>query len=101
MSVGRVGSSNCRIDMQTTLPQFRAIIRGVDTSSFSSPSDYAKTEPKFEDPTKENPIVILSAAGHDAENVQAFVERTGDVAVFGRFFSAYLDIVEELQPCRC
>jgi hypothetical protein len=74
-------------------PQFRAIIRGVDTSSFSSPSDYAKTEPRTEDPTNEHPIVILSAAGHDAENVEAFVERTGDVAVFGRFFSMYFDIV--------
>jgi hypothetical protein len=31
--------------------------------------------------------VILSAAGHTAENVEEFVERTGDVAVFGRYFS--------------
>jgi hypothetical protein len=31
--------------------------------------------------------VILSASGHTPEDVAEWVERTGDVAVFGRYFS--------------
>ncbi|KAJ9122751.1 hypothetical protein QFC24_004180 [Naganishia onofrii] len=74
----------------------RAIIRGVDISSYSSPSDYAKTNPSFEDPTPERPTVILSAAGHDAENIEEFVERTGDVAAIGRYFIANPDLPERI-----
>lgn len=33
--------------------------------------------------------MILSASGHTAENVAEWVERTGDVAVFGRYFSEF------------
>jgi hypothetical protein len=83
-----------RQDIVESNDAFRAIYRGIDISSFESPSAYAKTEPTFPDPTPEHPTLFLSAAGHDAENVRAFVQRTGDVAAIGRYFS------ESCQACR-
>jgi hypothetical protein len=69
------------------LTQFRAIIRRQDTSACATLSDYASSSPRIESPSEEYPTVILSASGHTAENVAEWVERTGDVAVFGRYFS--------------
>jgi len=75
---------------------FRAIYRGIDISSFSSPSEYAKTEPTYPDPSVEYPTLFLSAAGHDEDNVREFVQRTGDVAAIGRYFISNPDLPERL-----
>jgi 2,4-dienoyl-CoA reductase-like NADH-dependent reductase (Old Yellow Enzyme family) len=75
---------------------FRAIIRGIDISSYPSPSDYAKTNPSFGDPTVEHPTVIISAAGHDENNVEEFVERTSDLAAVGRLYISNPDLPERI-----
>ncbi len=75
---------------------FRAIYRGIDISSYSSPSEYATTEPTFPDPTPEHPTLFLSAAGHDENNVRPFVQKTGDVAAIGRYFISNPDLPERL-----
>lgn len=75
---------------------FRAIFRGVDLSSYASPSEYAKTKPHFADATPEFPTVIISASGHNAENVREHVERTGDAVAIGRYFIANPDLPNRL-----
>lgn len=75
---------------------FRAVFRGIDISKYSSPSEYARSNPTTPDASDEWPTVILSAAGHNKDNVRDFVQRTGDVAVFGRFFIANPDLPKRL-----
>jgi NADPH2 dehydrogenase len=69
---------------------FRSIIRGLGTQA--EPSIYGTSGHSFPDPTPEHPTLVLSAAGHNEENVEEFVERTGDVAAIGRYFIANPDL---------
>ncbi|KAL8280454.1 hypothetical protein RQP46_007102 [Phenoliferia psychrophenolica] len=88
------GSASVKHHNEGVVPsndRFRAIVRGMDPDSI----EVDKTV--FPDPTPEHPIVFISASGFDLENVGPHVQRTGDVAAFGRLFISNPDLPARIK----